>query len=98
MADAGGATLVTDGTPTLAIRVAGGRSAATFALLAGVALAFLSGGRQAVHGRERTTVSAGPLEYLVTAAARWAAHLAWYPVIHASCNVDSGSRWHRSAK
>jgi uncharacterized membrane protein len=54
-------TFHSNGTPTLVIQVAGGRSAATFAVLAGVALAFLSGGRQAVRGTDRTAASAGLL-------------------------------------
>jgi uncharacterized membrane protein len=48
-----------DDGPTTATVVAGGRSAGTFALLAGVSIAFMSGGRQVVHGRVRTAVSAG---------------------------------------
>lgn len=52
-------TFHSDGTPTAATFIAGGRSAATFALLAGVSLAFLSGGRHIVHGRTRTAVAAG---------------------------------------
>jgi uncharacterized membrane protein len=48
-----------DAGPTTATVVAGGRSAGTFALLAGVSIAFMSGGRQVVHGRARTAVSAG---------------------------------------
>ncbi|HEX3828688.1 MAG TPA: heparan-alpha-glucosaminide N-acetyltransferase domain-containing protein [Sporichthyaceae bacterium] len=58
-----------DGTPTLVIRVAGGRSAATFAVLAGVTLAFLSGGRHAVRGTERIAVSAGVVVRAVLIAA-----------------------------
>lgn len=50
-----------NGMPTLVIRVAGGRSAATFAVLAGVALAFLSGGRCAARGTDRVAASAGLL-------------------------------------
>jgi uncharacterized membrane protein len=52
-------TFGSDGTPTLATVVAGGRSAATFVLVAGVGLAFLSGGRVPVDGRERIGVAAG---------------------------------------
>jgi uncharacterized membrane protein YeiB len=48
-----------DGTPTTATVLAAGRSAATFALLAGLSVAFLSGGRAGVHSRGRATVSAG---------------------------------------
>ncbi len=51
-------TFAYDGTPTVATVLASGRSAATFALLAGVGLAFLSGGRSAVRGRERVAASA----------------------------------------
>ncbi|MFJ4784902.1 heparan-alpha-glucosaminide N-acetyltransferase domain-containing protein [Streptomyces sp. NPDC088794] len=40
-----------DGSPTPAWMLAGGRSAATFALLAGVGLAFTTGGRRPVVGR-----------------------------------------------
>ena len=47
------------GNPTTATVVAAGRSAATFVLIAGVSLAFMSGGRQVVQGRERTSVAAG---------------------------------------
>jgi uncharacterized membrane protein YeiB len=52
-------TFSDDGTPTAATVIAGGRSAATFALVAGVSLAFLSGGRRAVEGRARTAARAG---------------------------------------
>jgi uncharacterized membrane protein len=45
--------------PTIAHVVAGGRAAALFALVAGVSLAFLSGGRRGVHGRDRVAASAG---------------------------------------
>jgi hypothetical protein len=48
-----------DGTPTVATLVAGGRSAATFVLVAGVGLALLSGGQVVVQGRERAAVAAG---------------------------------------
>jgi uncharacterized membrane protein YeiB len=48
-----------DGRLTVTGAVASGRSAVTFALLAGVGLAFLSGGRHAVRGRARTAASAG---------------------------------------
>lgn len=48
-----------DGDLTTIGTVASGRSAATFALLAGVSLAFLSGGRDVVRGRSRLAVSAG---------------------------------------
>jgi non-ribosomal peptide synthetase-like protein len=47
------------GAPTLATWVASGRSAATFVLLAGVALTFLSGGREPLHGRARLAASTG---------------------------------------
>jgi uncharacterized membrane protein len=53
------ATLDDDDNPTTAHVVAGGRAATTFVLVAGVSLAFLSGGRRGVHGRERVAVSAG---------------------------------------
>ena len=49
------------GSPTATTLVAGGRSAATFALLAGVSLAFLSGGRHCVRGRARRVACAGLL-------------------------------------
>jgi uncharacterized membrane protein YeiB len=52
-------TFNNDGSPTAATVIAGGRSAATFVLVAGVGLAFLSGGRTPVHGRDRTAVAAG---------------------------------------
>jgi uncharacterized membrane protein YeiB len=47
------------GAPTPTGVIAGGRSAATFVLIAGVSLAFLSGGRQVVRGRARTAVAGG---------------------------------------
>jgi uncharacterized membrane protein YeiB len=46
-----------DGTPGAATVIASGRSATTFALIAGISLAFMSGGRNA--GRGRTAVAAG---------------------------------------
>ncbi len=52
-------TFTSDGTPTVATTVAAGRSAATFVLLAGVGVAFLSGGRAVVQGRDRTAVRVG---------------------------------------
>ncbi len=52
-------TLDDSGAPVTAHVVAGGRAATTFVLVAGVSLAFLSGGRRGVHGRERVAVSAG---------------------------------------
>jgi uncharacterized membrane protein len=52
-------TLDASGNPVTAHVVAGGRAASTFVLVAGVSLAFLSGGRRGVHGRERLAVSAG---------------------------------------
>lgn len=52
-------TFTDDNTVSGVTVVAAGRSAATFALLAGVSLAFLSGGRTAVRGGERRAVSAG---------------------------------------
>jgi uncharacterized membrane protein len=48
-----------DGTPTITLAVAAGRSAATFALLAGVSLAFMTGGRHPVEGQARTAAAAG---------------------------------------
>ncbi|MGY1642996.1 heparan-alpha-glucosaminide N-acetyltransferase domain-containing protein [Geodermatophilus sp. SYSU D00703] len=48
-----------DGRLTATGAVASGRSAVTFALLAGVSLAFLSGGRDVVRGQARTAASAG---------------------------------------
>jgi uncharacterized membrane protein len=52
-------TFTASGTPTVATVVSSGRSATTFVLLAGVGLAFLSGGPAVVHGRTRTAVAAG---------------------------------------
>jgi uncharacterized membrane protein YeiB len=52
-------TIADDGSPTAATVVAAGRSAATFAVVAGVSVAFLSGGRRGVHGRARTASAAG---------------------------------------
>src|ERR671933_2096393 len=43
----------TDGGGTLTGYLAAGRSAATFALVAGVSVAFLTGGRRILHGRAR---------------------------------------------
>src|SRR5215212_4647532 len=45
--------------PTLAHVLAGGRAATTFVVVAGVSLAFLSGGRTSVRGRDRIAASAG---------------------------------------
>ena len=53
------ATLDVNDNPTVATVVASGRAAATYVLVAGVSLAFLSGRRTAVRGRERIGVSAG---------------------------------------
>ncbi|MGE5765061.1 MAG: Pls/PosA family non-ribosomal peptide synthetase, partial [Mycobacterium leprae] len=47
-----------DGTPTTVMSVAGGRAAATFAFVAGISLAFLSGGRRPVEGRARAAAAA----------------------------------------
>src|SRR5699024_6618693 len=47
------------GAPTTATIVAAGRSAAAFVVIAGISLAFMSGGRQVVRGQERVAVSAG---------------------------------------
>ena len=46
-------------TPTIPWMVAHGKSLATFVLLAGVSLAFLTGGRHPVEGRARTAAAAG---------------------------------------
>jgi uncharacterized membrane protein len=48
-----------DGSPTAAMTIAAGRSAATFVLVAGVGLAFLSGGRTPARGRDRTAMASG---------------------------------------
>ena len=53
------ATFDRHGTPTLATVLAEGRSATTFVLVAGVSLAFLSGGQGVVEGRARTAAAAG---------------------------------------
>jgi uncharacterized membrane protein YeiB len=47
------------GSPSVATVIAGGRSAATFVFLAGVSLAFLSGGRAALQGNRRAVAVAG---------------------------------------
>jgi uncharacterized membrane protein YeiB len=47
------------GSPSAATVVAGGRSAATFAFVAGVSLTFLSGGRAGLTGRRRYAAAAG---------------------------------------
>ncbi len=52
-------TFTDDDAPTAATMVAAGRSAATFVLVAGVGLAFVSGGRRVARGAERIGVSAG---------------------------------------
>lgn len=49
------------GGPTAATLVAGGRSAGTFVLVAGIGLAFVSGGRTPARGAEWVGVSAGLL-------------------------------------
>jgi uncharacterized membrane protein len=51
-------TLNDNGTPTLATVTTAGRSPACFVLIAGVSLAFMSGGRTVVHGRDRIAVAA----------------------------------------
>jgi uncharacterized membrane protein YeiB len=48
-----------NGTPTPATVIAGGRSATAFVVVAGVSLAFISGGRSMAHGRDRSAVSVG---------------------------------------
>ncbi len=48
-----------DGTLSFAQALAGGRSAALFAVLAGVSLALMTGRREPVRGRERLARSAG---------------------------------------
>ncbi|MGH3811734.1 MAG: heparan-alpha-glucosaminide N-acetyltransferase domain-containing protein [Pseudonocardiaceae bacterium] len=53
------ATFDRHGTPTLATMLAAGRSATMFVLVAGVSLAFLSGGQRVVEGRTRTAAAAG---------------------------------------
>ena len=51
-------TFTDDGGPTVATLVAGGRSAATFVLVAGIGVAFVSG-RPVVRGADRLGVAAG---------------------------------------
>jgi uncharacterized membrane protein YeiB len=53
------AVVTEKGDPTTATVIAAGRSAATFVLIAGVGLAFLSGGRHVVQGAERTAAAGG---------------------------------------
>ncbi|HTF49976.1 MAG TPA: Pls/PosA family non-ribosomal peptide synthetase [Pseudonocardia sp.] len=48
-----------NGSPSASAVLASGRSAATFVLLAGLSLTFLSGARRVVRGRGRLTASAG---------------------------------------
>jgi uncharacterized membrane protein YeiB len=48
-----------DGKPSLAVMTVLGRSATMFALVAGISLAFMTGGRNPVHGRSRRVVAAG---------------------------------------
>jgi uncharacterized membrane protein YeiB len=50
---------VGDNGPTATGLLASGRSAATFAVLAGVSVAFLSGGRTLLYGRARAAAAAG---------------------------------------
>jgi uncharacterized membrane protein len=50
---------IEDGAPTTSTVLAGGRSAATFAVVAGVSIAFLSGGRHRLQGRARTAAAVG---------------------------------------
>ncbi|SES97874.1 DUF418 domain-containing protein [Geodermatophilus poikilotrophus] len=50
---------IEDGAPTPSTVVAGGRSAAMFAVVAGVSIAFLSGGRRRLQGRARGAAAAG---------------------------------------
>ena len=49
----------TDQGPTATGLIASGRAAATFALVAGISVAFLSGGRWILHGRPRRAAAAG---------------------------------------
>ena len=65
------ATFDRHGTPTLATVLAKGRSATTVVLVAGVSLAFLSGGQRVVEGRllSRVPVVARLLRPLAAAAA-----------------------------
>src|SRR5512135_334044 len=48
-----------NGSPSITYMVAHGKSLATFVLLAGVSLAFITGGRHPVEGRARTAAAAG---------------------------------------
>ena len=48
-----------DGRPTLAVMTVTGRSATMFVMVAGISLAFITGGRHPVRGRTRQAVSAG---------------------------------------
>lgn len=50
---------VEDDVPSTSTVIAGGRSAAAFAVVAGVSIAFLSGGRHPLQGRARTAAAAG---------------------------------------
>jgi uncharacterized membrane protein YeiB len=50
---------VSDTGPTATGLIASGRSAATFAVVAGVSVAFLTGGRHVLHGRARAAAAAG---------------------------------------
>jgi uncharacterized membrane protein len=51
-------TVDADGSPSLSHTLAGGKSAATFAVLAGVGIAFMTGGRRRPHGPARRAASA----------------------------------------
>jgi uncharacterized membrane protein len=48
-----------DGRPTASTLLAGGRAATTFVVVAGVSMAFLSGGHTPFRGHDRTAASAG---------------------------------------
>ncbi len=52
-------TVGDDGSPTAVTQIAAGRSAATFTLIAGVSVAFLSGGRDGVRGAARSAAASG---------------------------------------
>jgi uncharacterized membrane protein len=48
-----------NGTPTFAVKTVTGRSATLFVMVAGISLAFITGGRHPVQGRARRATAAG---------------------------------------
>src|SRR4051812_1329328 len=57
--DAAVGTIGEDGEPTLAAMTVTGRSATMFVMVAGISLAFITGGRRPVQGRARRAAAVG---------------------------------------